>query len=45
MEWSDKATFVASVLVTTSTNKQAIMPKNIVSNLGWFNRDRTKFED
>ena len=21
------------------------MPKNMVSDLGWFNRDRTKFED
>jgi len=32
-------------LVTTNTNEQAVMPKNMVSDQGWFNRDRTKFED
>ena len=36
---------VAPVPVTTNTNKQAIMPKNIVLDPGQFNRDQTKFED
>jgi len=31
--------------VTTNTNEQAIMPKSIVLDPRWFNRDRTKFED
>jgi len=26
-------------------NKQAVMPKNIVPDPGWFDRDRIKFED
>jgi len=29
----------------TNENGQAVMPKNIVSNPGWFNGDRIKFED
>jgi len=36
---------VALVPVMTNTNKQTVMSKNIVPDLGWFNRDRTKFED
>ena len=28
-----------------NNNKQAVMPKNMVSDLGWFDRDRTKFEN
>jgi len=36
---------VAPVPVTTNTNEQAIMPKNMVPDPGWFDRDRTKFED
>ena len=35
---------VASVLITVQ-NKQAGIPKSIVLDLGWFNRDRMKFED
>jgi len=37
--------FVAPVPVTTNTNEQAVMPKNMVPDLGWFDRNRTKFED
>ena len=44
-EQSDKAVSVALAPVTTNMNEQAVMPKNIVPDLGWFNRDRTKFED
>ena len=29
----------------TNDNGQAIMPKNIVPDLGWFDGNRTKFED
>ena len=29
----------------TNENGQAVMPKNIVSDPGWFNGNRTKFED
>jgi len=36
---------VALVPVTTNMNKQAVMPKNIVPDLGWFDGDRMKFED
>ena len=34
MEQSDKAISVVLVPVTTNTNKQAIMPKNIVPDPG-----------
>jgi len=40
-----KAMSVVPVSVTTNTNKQAVIPKNIVSDPGWFNGNRTKFED
>jgi len=36
---------IALVLVTINMNKQAVMPKNIVPDPGWFDRDRIKFED
>jgi len=36
---------VALVPVTINTNKQAVMPKNIVPDPGWFDGNRTKFED
>jgi len=36
---------VAPVTVTTNTNKQAVMPKNIASDPRWFDGDRMKFED
>jgi len=36
---------VALVPVTTNTNKQAVIPKNIVPDPGWFDGNRTKFED
>ena len=31
--------------VMTNTNKQAVMPKNVVQDPGQFDGDRTKFED
>ena len=31
--------------LVTVQNKQAGLPKSIVLNLGWFDRNRTKFED
>ena len=36
---------VALVLVMMNNNVQATTPKSMVPDLGWFNRDRTKFED
>jgi len=35
----------APVAVANSKNIQAGMPKNMVLDPGWFDRDRTKFED
>ena len=35
----------APVAVANSENIQVGMPKNMVSDLGWFDGDRTKFED
>ena len=37
--------FVALVPATMNMNKQAVMPKNIVPDLGQFDRNRMKFED
>jgi len=36
---------LAPVAVANSKNIQVGMPKNMIPDLGWFNRDRTKFED
>ena len=36
---------VAPVLAMTNNNKQAVVPKNMVPDPGWFDGDRTKFED
>jgi len=36
---------VALVLVITNNNTQAVMPKSIVPDPGWFNGNWTKFED
>jgi len=36
---------VAPVLAMTNNNKQAVIPKNMVPDPGWFDGDRTKFED
>jgi len=44
-EQSDEKMSVAPVLAMMNNNKQAVMPKNIVSDLVWFNEDRTKFKD
>ena len=41
-EYMDK---MSPALALTVQNKQAGILKSIVSDLGWFNRDRTKFED
>jgi len=36
---------VASVPAITNNNRQAIIPKSIVSDSEWFDRDKMKFED
>ena len=36
---------IVPVLAMMNNNEQAITPKNMVPDPGWFNRDRTKFED
>jgi len=45
IEQSDKAMSVVSALVTMNMNEQAVMPKNMVPDPGWFNGDKMKFED
>jgi len=35
----------ATMAEISQENGQAGLPKNIVSDLGWFDGDRTKFED
>ena len=34
-----------TLAVTVNENRQAEMPKNMVSDLGWFDGDQMKFED
>ena len=36
---------IVPVLAMMNNNEQAVTPKNMVPDPGWFNRDRTKFED
>jgi len=42
---SETEMVTAPVPAMTNTNKQAIIPKSMISDLEWFNRDQTKFED
>jgi len=35
----------APAQVMNNKNIQAVMPKSIVPDLGWFDSDQTKFED
>jgi len=42
---SDTEISTAPAPAPTMNNKQATMSKNIVPDPGWFNGDRTKFED
>jgi len=44
-EQSDEKMSVAPVPATINNNKQAVMPRYIVLDPGWFDRDRTKFKD
>ena len=44
-KWLDEEMSVVPAPAMTNENGQAVMPKNIVSDPGWFNGDRTKFED
>ena len=34
-----------TLAVTVNENRQAEMPKNMVSDIGWFDGDQMKFED
>ena len=43
MEYTAKMS--VALALATAQNKQAIMPKSIVLDLEWFDKDRTKFED
>jgi len=36
---------VTPALVITNNNTQAVMPKSMVPDTRWFDRDQTKFED
>jgi len=42
---TDKMSNTPAPAVATNKNIQAEMPKNIVPDPGWFDSDRTKFED
>ena len=42
-EYTDKMS--TAPVPTQENNEQTGVPKNIVLDLGWFNKDRTKFED
>ena len=44
-KWSDTEMLEVLALVVINKNVQAVMPKNMVLDPGWFNGDRTKFED
>jgi len=44
-EYKQSDTEILTAPAPTMNNEQTTMPKNIVSDLEWFNRDRTKFED
>jgi len=44
-EQSDKKMSITLALVIINNNEQTITPKNIVPDLGWFNRNQIKFED
>ena len=44
-EWSDEEISVALASATINNNVQAVTPKSMVSDPGWFDRDWTKFED
>jgi len=43
IEYTDKMLTVP--VLTQENNRQARVPKNIVLDPGWFNRNRTKFKD
>ena len=42
---SNEEMFVVQVPATMNDNTQAIILKSIISDLGWFDEDWTKFED
>jgi len=42
---TDKEMSMEETPVVTNNKVQAVMPKNIVLDPGWFNRDKMKFED
>ena len=42
---SDTEMLVAPALAVINKNVQAVMPKNMVLDPGWFDGDQTKFED
>ena len=44
-KWSDKEMSIVPALALANKNGQAIMPKSMISDLGWFNGDWMKFED
>ena len=44
-EWIDKEMSMEIAPAMTNNNVQAVMPKSMISDPGWFDRDWTKFED
>jgi len=43
IEYTDE--ILIALALENIQNKQVELPKSMVPNLGWFDRDRTKFED
>ena len=42
-EYIDK--ILTALVLAQESNEQIGLPKNMISGPGWFDRDRTKFED
>jgi len=42
-DYTDKMSIAPAL--APAQNEQTVIPKSIVSDLEWFNRNRTKFED
>jgi len=43
IEYTNK--ILTALVPVNQNNKQEELPKNMVPDLGWFDRDRTKFKD
>jgi len=44
-DYTDEMSSVPALISTQENNRQAGMPKSMVPDPGWFDRDKMKFED